>query len=166
MNAVQSHAVTGELRWNIKQSFRDYVGELPDGAEVLLGEAGGDDRGDLVFPATEVVTLSEKGDLVLKFAGGVHYEGYRGMLRVDLRDPWIEVAPEGGASITANIAPESSEPHRVALAVASRQPSPVDRGWEWHVAATSLTAAGAALLGSVYQPGAEADGFTVLVSAV
>jgi hypothetical protein len=153
---------TGELRWNIKQSFRDYVGELPDGEETWTGDAGGILDGDLVFPAAGM-TVNEDSGRIFKFTGAVRYAGYRGMLRVDLRDPWLEVGPTS-AVLTADTAPPGASPRRTRIAEAAGQPDLTDAGAAtWRPDSTTLTAAGAALLGSVYPPGTEAAGFALRV---
>ncbi|HKP08647.1 MAG TPA: HtaA domain-containing protein [Microbacterium sp.] len=154
-------AVDGALRWNVKQSFRDYVGELPDGEEVWTGAAGGiSDDGDLVFPAVEMILGTRpEDDLRFVFEGGVRFAGYGGMLRVEIRDPWLEVG-ESTSALTVDVAPPGSTARRVAIATLEGRPQMVEGGVVvWNPGSTALTAAGAALLGSVYPPGTEADGF-------
>lgn len=153
----------GELRWNIKDSFRDYVAELPDGAETWTGDIGGIDGHDLVFPALGIESNPESGEAILKFGGGVRYAGYRGMLRVDIADPWIELDGAGG-TLTANTAPAGVPARRTVIAKVTGKPIRTgEDGWEWQAASTSLSASGASLLGSVYPPGTIAAGFRLHV---
>lgn len=154
---------TGELRWNIKQSFRDYVAELPDGAETWTSEVGATVNGDLVFPVAELA-LDHSSPLppIFRFAGAIRFDGYGGMLRVDLRDPWVE-AGEESSTITVDAAPPGLAPRRTPIATAPGRPARLDDGsWVWFPEITTLTVAGAALLGSVYPPGTEAAGFSLL----
>ena len=155
---------TGELRWNIKQSFRDYVAELPDGVEAWTSEMGSTTDGDLVFPVVEmIVTEDSVLTPIFKFAGSIQFVGYGGMLRVDLRDPWLEVGEEL-TTISADSAPSGVPPRRTPIATLEGGPAPTEEGaWVWRTESTLLTVAGAALLGSVYPPGAEAAGFQLHV---
>lgn len=154
----------GELRWNIKQSFRDYVAELPDGEETWTGRIGGIVDGDLVFPSVELdIDDASALPATFKFGGAVRYVGYRGMLRVDIGDPWVEVG-ESSASLTVDTAPPGVASRRTTVATVDGTP---DRDghdvFVWRPEHTRLTAAGAALLGSVYPPGTEAAGFVLRV---
>lgn len=160
MTAIDDVA-TGQLRWNVKESFREYVRELPDGEEKWTAEVGGITDGDLVFPAVAVSLDAETAvPPTFKFGGGVRFTGYRGMLRVDIKDPWIEVG-EAETSLTADTAPPGVPPRRTVIATVPGRPAVVEGGaCVWHPESTALTAAGAALLGSVYQPGTEAAGFS------
>lgn len=166
MSSVTDLAATGELRWNVKQSFRDYVSELPDGEELWTGTLGGVVDNNLVFPSIAVTLDGEPGHSpVFKFGGAVRYSGYRGMLRVDLSEPWVEIDTEA-ATITANIAAPGLPERRATIATAVGKPTVLEDGTcVWHAQRTTLSAAGAALLGSVYPPGTEAAGFQLHVDA-
>jgi hypothetical protein len=158
---------TGELRWNIKQSFRDYVGELPDGEECWIGPVGGIVEQDLVFTAVAVSfdpeTPTDGG--VLRFGGAVRYAGHRGMLRVDISDPWIELGPGDAARLTANTAPSGLPERRTVIATVAGRPARLaDNTWEWNTDTTTLTSGGAAVLGSVYPPGTEGAGISLHIS--
>jgi hypothetical protein len=152
---------SGELRWNIKQSFRDYVAELPDGKETWTSDIGGIEDGDLVFPAVAMTADNPESThtRTFKFGGAVRYAGYRGMLRVDITDPWVEVG-EASATLTADTSPPGVPSRRTAIAVTDGAPTRGEDGaFDWHPTSTRLTASGAALLGSVYPAGTEAAGF-------
>src|SRR5690606_34163981 len=83
------------LRWSIRQRFRDYVREIPDGREELLGEARYDEHNTIEFPADGTVPPSDRNDGILRFTGGVAFHGHRGALSVRIVDPWIELTPDG-----------------------------------------------------------------------
>ena len=155
-------STTGELRWNIKQSFRNYVSELDDGKEQWMAPTGGIHDGDLVFPAVNV-RVGAAGDLVFAFGGAIRFSGYHGMLHVDLADPWVEVDAEG-ARVTADVAPPGSAERRITVAKAKGAPTSIpNESWEWAVDESTLTSQGAALLGSVYPAGTVAEGFRMTV---
>lgn len=159
----ETPAVAGDLRWNVKQSFRDYVGALPDGTEEKSGAVRESEDGDLVFDAVRV-DAGDAGDATtFLFEGGVRFRGYRGMLHVDLRDPHVSVTAEG-ASLSVDTTPPGSFERRIVVATADGGPTRTADGWEWDAAVTRLTAAGAALLGGVYEPASEAAGFSLRVT--
>jgi hypothetical protein len=162
VSAADAALVTGALRWNIKQSFRDYVAELPDGEESREGldaSAGA----DLVFPARETVAAGQGPARVYKFSGAVSFAGHGGMLAVRLSDPWLEVDEQGRSVLSANVGAAGGAERRAPIASVDGAPALNDSAWTFAPDVTSLSVLGAAVLGSVYPPGADADGFDLRV---
>lgn len=158
-------APQGGLQWNIKERFREYVRSLPDGAETWTGDAGRMEAEALVFDFGGAET-DGAGGRILRFKGSVRFQGYRGALRVDITDPWVEETA-AGTVITADIAPPGTGPRRVPLAMLPAAPPPGHDDLSGGIqAATKLTEEGSALLGSVYPPGSEADPVTYRVSGL
>ncbi|MEZ2392193.1 HtaA domain-containing protein [bacterium RCC_150] len=164
--ANERHEVPqGGLKWNIKERFREYVRSLPDGAETWTGDAGRMEPEALVFDFDGAET-DGAGGRILRFKGSVRFQGYRGALRVDIADPWVEETV-GGMVITADIAPPGTGPRRVPLAtLPAAAPAGHDDRGDFIQAATQLTEEGSALLGSVYPPGSEADPVTYHVTGL
>lgn len=155
----------GELRWNIKGRFRDYVRSLPDGTEQWISGPGGIEAESIVFALDNAASFDTRSGLgVLKFAGSLRFEGYHGALRVDISDPWIEIDAEKSL-LTVNRSPQGLSPSRVAIAEASTGPVATSGGhWIWADVPTVLTQHGSTLLGGVYPPGSEADSCSFTVS--
>ncbi len=144
------------LTWNIKGSFREYVRSLPDGVETWTGDAGRMEPEALVFDF-DGTEPNDTGRRILRFRGSVRFQGYRGALRVDISDPWVEETATGTV-LTADTAPAGTGPRRISIATVHEAAHAGPEGRADHVrAATRLTVEGSALLGSVYPPGSEAD---------
>ncbi|WP_066285366.1 HtaA domain-containing protein [Arthrobacter sp. B6] len=155
----------GELRWNIKSRFREYVRSLPDGAERWISGPGGIEPESIAFGLDSASSFDSRSGLgILKFAGSIRFEGYHGALRVDISDPWIEIEGEK-TQLTVNRSPQGLSPSRVAIAIASTLPASTsaDR-LTWEDVPTALTQHGSTLLGGVYPPGSEADPCSFWVS--
>ena len=153
-----SRNLEGHLAWNIKARFREYVRSLPDGKEAWLGGAGTMDADTIRFQledATDFNTGTFQG--VLRFSGRLRFSGYRGALRVDIADPWLEVHGND-IHVTANIAPAGLESNRVEIAT-TKAPTDGADTLRWQKLATSLTEEGTALLGNHYT---EADALSVM----
>lgn len=150
--------VQGELRWNIKGRFREYVRSLPDGVEQWISGPGGMEPEAIVFGLDNATSFDAQSGLgVLKFAGSIRFEGYHGALRVDISDPWVEIDAQK-TLLTVNRAPQGLSPSRVPIAEASTAPAARSGGRSiWADLPTVLTQHGSALLGGVYPPGSEAD---------
>jgi hypothetical protein len=151
---IEAKLPENELRWNIMSRFRDYVREIPDGAETWVSESGGIHEGELIFIAEDRVGLK---DFPWRFKGAVRYEAYRGALRVDISDPEIS-AVDDGILITVNTSPPGVAEYRIPLASTTSSSASDQKVW---AASTALTTEGAGLFGGVYQSGEPADGFTV-----
>lgn len=148
----------GELKWNVKSRFREYVRSLPDGAEIWVGGPGRLDPDSITFLLSDASGYDpETHSGTIRFGGSVRFSGYRGALRVDISDPWIEIGAQL-TYLTANISAKGLEPHRVQLA-STRTTSPTRRPDKlvWSEVPTVLTEQGSVLLGNVYAPGSEAD---------
>ncbi len=137
---MSEHAASGKLVWGVKASFREYVRH----AEGQIRLEGGAEQVDDVFafaPAGEE----------LKFTGAVHFDAHGGMLKVAVIDPWIELEPDGSASLTVA---DPQRDRRVKVADLG-EISPAGEGTAQ--APAFLTMDGVWLLGNVYAPRAEID---------
>jgi hypothetical protein len=143
----------GGLIWNVVGRFREYVRSLPDGMETWTSDAGRMEQNALVFDF-DGAEQDHAGSRILRFRGSVRYQGYRGALRVDISNPWVEETA-GGTVITADAAPPGTGPGRVPIATVHG--AAATDGTDQVRAATRLTEEGSALLGSVYPPGSAAD---------
>lgn len=156
----------GELRWNVKGRFREYVRSLPDGTEQWISGPGRMDQDTITFGLDNADSFHiDSGLGVLKFAGSIRFEGYHGALRVDISDPWIEIEA-GKTELTVNRSPHGLSPSRVAIAQASTGPAATSNGqMVWADVPTVLTQHGSTLLGGVYPPGFEADSCSWVLTA-
>lgn len=91
------------LEWGIKRSLIGYVRGMDDGRIVTADQATVSDADVFAFP----------GDAELRFRGEVTLVGHSGMMRVVLRDPWIE---QSGERWTLSIADPDDEAARLPFA--------------------------------------------------
>ncbi len=152
--------MTGEFRWNLKASFRSYVGGIEDGAETWLSDVGALHPDELVFvqdPTEAGVDAVDVTAGVLRYLGRVRFSGYRAMLMVNITDPWVHLDP-GGVTVSVDVASQETAPRRVDIA---RGPSlaPVvdERALAWGPVPLALTSVGATILGGVYREGDALD---------
>ncbi len=150
----------GELRWNVKTSFRTYVRAIEDGAETWLSDAGELRGNELVFvqdAANSEVDPADPSSGVIRYLGRVRFSGYRGMLMVNLADPWVELGTES-LVLSIDASPPGTTPRRIDIATATPH-APVVRGTTlaWIHLPVVSTSAGAGLLGGVYREGEELD---------
>jgi hypothetical protein len=155
----------GELRWNVKSRFREYVRSLPDGAEVWVGGPGRLDRDSITFLLNDASGYDPQTHSgTIRYSGSVRFSGYRGALRVDISDPWVEVGAQL-THLTANISAKGLEPSRVPVASArTTGPSSGPDRLVWSDVPTLLTDQGSVLLGNVYAPGSDADALNYWVA--
>lgn len=150
------------LRWGIKRSFRDYVLALNDGLESLSSQVTRDERGNFSFEADPNGTSKATNDEPLKFQGSVVLSGYRGMLLVRVRDPWIEVTNSGMQLTVMHPAYPEKTPERLALAELVEIGTREINGSYFSTLGARLLAPGVRTFDDVYKVGTELDDVTVV----
>jgi hypothetical protein len=76
------------LQWGIRESFRDYIRGVEDGAQSVSGAATQDEAGVVSFPAVEGDYT--EGSVVARFTGAVSFRAHGGVLGLTIADPWVE----------------------------------------------------------------------------
>jgi hypothetical protein len=150
------------LRWGIKQSFRDYVLALNDGSENLSSQVTRDERGNFSFEADPNGTSKATNDEPMKFQGSVVLSGYRGMLLVRVRDPWIEVTNSGMQLTVMHPAYREKTTERLALAELVEVGTREVEGSYYSTLGSRLLAPGVRTFDDVYKVGTELDDLTVV----
>lgn len=136
------------LVWGIKQGFRDYVAELPDGTTELLDGATLLDH-QFVFAAT---------DAPHRFRGAIRFRGHGGMLDVTLANPYISREGSECNIYMAEVVGENSGASSTKFArLHVNNPSMNDQDVNGVGLVATLTTLGAELLGGVYQVGTPLD---------
>lgn len=141
-----------ELRWGVKQSFRNYVQMTGGSTEVAEGASRAEDGG-FVF-AGEGLRLDDDGrpQGEGRFRGAVRFDAHGGMLAVHLADPVVALGPEGGAlSVEDRSAGgRRAEIAKLDLAAMTREDDEI-------VIPAALTIEGMQVLGDHYPPGTPID---------
>lgn len=75
------------LYWGVKESFRQYIAGISDGAETVC-EGAFMEGGAFGFP------LHEASEDEYRFRGRVDLTGYSGMLSLQIQNPWLHVSEE------------------------------------------------------------------------
>lgn len=161
-DSTASPGAPAELRWGIKESFREYVLALNDGSESLSSDVTKDEHGNYLFRADPDGACDATTGGPLKFQGSVLLSGYRGMLIVRVRDPWIE-ATSGGMRLTV-MHPSYREKttERLALAELVEAGTKEIDGVRYRTLASRLLSFGVRTFNDVYQVGTELDDVTVV----
>lgn len=150
------------LRWGIKQSFREYVLAMSDGSESLSPEVTKDEHGNYLFKADPDATSDASSGDALKFQGSVLLSGYRGMLLVRVRDPWIEET-NGSVRLTVmHPAYREKTTERLALAELVEVGTKEIDGAHYRTLASRLLPSGMRTFDDVYKVGTELDDVTVV----
>lgn len=147
------------LTWGVKRSFVSYLSHLPDasvsaagGADIVNGSffnfapAGGD-----YDPATGLGTL--------RFSGDVRLSGHGGMMRIQLRDPWVSVTEGGmefGTTLEGPGGLGGDQPCTLAR-LSGQSPQRTEGRLLWLDVATLLTADGSGIFNDQYPKGQEMD---------
>lgn len=76
------------LMWGVYGSFRDYIGKLSDGRMQVAGGAELTATGEVFFPVDQTAPR----DSELRCVGSVSFTGHRGMLVVQLAEPWLQLS--------------------------------------------------------------------------
>ncbi|NKX56559.1 HtaA domain-containing protein [Arthrobacter mobilis] len=153
-------ALPRELLWGVKRSFRDYVLALADGAEQLLPGAGRIEGGAFAFDTdtgSEWDAAAQRG--TLRFHGSVLFSGYRDMLYVRVRDPWITI--DAGGAVLSIMHPAFLERTAERLVLAELADIRLDPNRNWR-AVPRLLASGIHTFDEVYPPGTELDPVTLV----
>ncbi|MFJ2028752.1 HtaA domain-containing protein [Streptosporangium sp. NPDC087985] len=138
-------ALTVQLTWGVKQSFRAYV-EAVGGTVTVHAPALSADTA-FAFPRVDRAP-SESPAGELRFEGEVRFEAHGGMLSVALIDPWIVFGPDGAVLtvVDTDYLPDRSK--RLKIARLGGETSGDGAGRVEVPAA--LTVQGSQLLGDVY----------------
>ncbi|MET0886218.1 MAG: HtaA domain-containing protein [Mycetocola sp.] len=138
----------GLLEWGIWRDFIRYIDGISDSSIDVADGASRDDLGRFRFPAVSGVG----DDRIMRFRGKVTITAYAQVLQIMLRNPVLQMSPEGPGYLLAENPYRRG--HRVPIA---QLQAPVDSGGR-KVAVATLTVDGAALLSEGrFKAGVEVD---------
>ena len=144
--------MTAELIWGLKTSLLGYVEALPDGSITVSGGATRAVGGEIRFPFAE--RSSPAGRPEVRFTGSVILSGHSGVMRIGIRDPWIELAPDGAVLTVIDEALDDG----LSRITVARVTVVTDGDSSWHCTPVRLTADGALILGALqYYEGMAVD---------
>lgn len=153
------------LYWGIKQSFVQYVSRMSDGRIWVGDGACASPQGELLFaPESDAVSGEQDEVRLLKFTGAIQFAGHFGMLRLELRDPWVELRGEhGDLTVRAGGGPEDRVP---LVSFELEQHAVNELGLETFVARPPrLSKQGVLLFNEVYSEGEEFEPLMIAVRA-
>ncbi|MEL4210721.1 HtaA domain-containing protein, partial [Corynebacterium bovis] len=169
-------AVTGDISWGVKQSFRSYIrGPIAKGAWTTTAPATdtGADRptGGWTFPLTAAASLAGTPETgALPSGGGVTFTGHGGILRTSLDDLRLNVRDARHADLTALVSSQDVEGNVVPMSGSRVRLADVTftediAGDDEQTGRVVLTADGAAAFAGFYEAGLAIDDLTPLVSS-
>lgn len=149
-----AQAVAGaSLSWNVKQSFRDYIGGPIAKGSYSINWASGSGAYN---------TTDNRGRV--SFGGSASFSGHSGLLDLTISNPRIQVYSTGSAALIANIVSKgygdnpAVNASGVVIANLSLPASTVSGNTiRWNGASATLTAAGASAFGGFYSAGDALD---------
>lgn len=145
-----------ELRWGVKASFREYVGEIEGSSQGMLPGPGRFERGLFVFDPDPSATLwVDSEPRVLAYAGAAQFTAYSGLMDVVIRDPWVEFDDAGARLTIADPAAPAARLHLANLKPA--EPQRVRDVFRWGQVSARLAIGGMRVFDGVYAPGSELD---------
>jgi hypothetical protein len=154
MTSMESSAL--ELRWGVKASFREYVGEIEGSSQGMLPGAGRLEDGLFVFDADPAATRwVDSEPRVLAFVGTAQLTAYGGMMNVVIRDPWVEFDDAGARLTIVDPAAPASRLHLATLKLA--EPQIIGDVLRWGKVPARLAIGGMRVFDGVYHPGSELD---------
>lgn len=139
------------MSWQVKESFVEYVQQMPDGKITCKDGAIFSEDGEFQFPFSGGDDgFSPGGKFQLRFAGEVNFTAHAGMLAVQVKNPWI-VADAGRAELT--IVDPMDDSQRIPFAELSHRAEAAMESVVTFPAAVGVFAA--EILGRVYSVGSE-----------
>ncbi|WP_125175154.1 HtaA domain-containing protein [Corynebacterium bovis] len=165
-------AVTGDISWGVKQSFRSYIrGPIAKGAWTTTAPATdtGADRptGGWTFPLTAAASLAGTPETgALPSGGGVTFTGHGGILRTSLDDLRLNVRDARHADLTALVSSQDVEGNVVPMSGSRVRLADVTftediAGDDEQTGRVVLTADGAAAFAGFYEAGLAMDDLTL-----
>ncbi|MBU8868542.1 HtaA domain-containing protein [Paenarthrobacter aromaticivorans] len=153
---------SGFLHWRVKDSFREYVRTIEDGAEQVSDGALEEDGG-FVWPASPVDSPTR--DATLKFCGRVEISAYRGILAVCLEDPWITFGETIQLSVVDSMSRKSDAPRVVVAYLTPGATNPAASLASMTDAKVTLARTGVRIFDDNYPAGTELAPLSYTVSA-
>jgi hypothetical protein len=154
MTSMEPSAI--ELRWGVKASFREYVGEIEGSSQGMLPGAGRREGGLFVFdPDPAATRWVDSEPRVLADAGAAQFTAYAGTMNVVIRDPWVEFDDAGPRLTIVEPVGRGSRLHLATLKPA--EPQRVGDVLRWGPVAARLAIGGMRVFDGVYGPGSELD---------
>ncbi|TQL43743.1 Htaa protein [Leucobacter komagatae] len=107
---AESCVVTGaELRWGVKESFRNYISGSIANGEWTTENGASYETPAFSWPNGEGTVAPELESGSVKFTGDVHFTGHGGLMKLDIRDPELVFTGSDSAQLVLGMGSTDTE---------------------------------------------------------
>jgi hypothetical protein len=167
VNDSAAHQALEGMVWGVKSTFLNYVAQSPGSRQQTGFGSGRTASGEFFFAMSDDSEF-DRDSLTgrLRFQGLVQLSAHRGMLRVQLINPWLTVAKTEATLCVLDTSRPLEDDARIDLVRVVLDPPTTDgQTIMWQSADTYIAESASALFNNVYPAGEPFDPMTVRIGA-